>query len=466
MRRLSFVVVCISTLAVGCQHIPAAPLDLSASVQDLRGRDVNIEPVKAFAEKLSAAAPTPVVFDPADGLSLPEAEAIALWYNPELRVARIEAEGAAAVAQTSGAWADPELGFETGEKEVEGDASGFLNDAGSSVDRSWINLANLSITIPLSGRPGAERKLRQSEQDVALLRVAEEEWQTLQSLRNAWLAWSVESSRLQLLDTHIAALAEFAHVAESLSEAGELDPSGARLFSIEHGRSVAARERLVRDVDSQRLGLLSVMGLMPDAPATLLPITTIESGTAMADPTAHPTVQRLAAEYKVAEAALRLELRKQYPDLTLSPTYADEQDETALTLGVGLPIPAWNANRHGIAAAVAQRNAARARVESALQQALATLAQADARLAGADAQRKILEEQVAPMADQQLEQARALLAVGEMDVAPMYEALRQTHAIKEELLESQLEAMQARVTRNALLQPAPFSTNNDGEVTP
>jgi hypothetical protein len=48
----------------------------------------------------------------------------------------------------------------------------------------------------------------------------------------------------------------------------------------------------------------------------------------------------------------------------------------------------------------------------------------------------------------------------------MYEALRQTHAIKEELLESQLEAMQARVTRNALLQPAPFSTNNDGEVTP
>jgi CRISPR system Cascade subunit CasA len=168
----------------------------------------------------------------------------------------------------------------------------------------------------------------------------------------------------------------------------------------------------------------------------------------------------------VAEAALRLELRKQYPDLTLSPTYADEEDETALTLGLGLPIPVWNANRQEIVAAAAQRDAARARVESALQQGLATLAQADAQLAGADAQRAILEDQVAPLADQQLEQARALLAVGEMDVVPMYEALTQTHAIKEELLAATLESMQARVTRNALLQPTPFGTNNDGEVTP
>jgi outer membrane protein TolC len=435
-------------------------------VQDLRGRDVNIEPVKAFAEKLSAAAPSPVVFDPADGLSLPEAEAVALWYNPDLRLARIEAEGAGAVAKASGAWADPELGFETGEKEVEGAAPGFLHDAGSSLDRSWINLASLSITIPLSGRPGAVRKLRESEQNVALLRVAEAEWQTLQSLRNAWLAWSVASSRLHLLEGHIAALAEFAHVAESLSEAGELDPSGARLFSIEHGRSLAARERLVQDIESQRLALLATLGLLPDAPATLLPVTSIESGTTTADPTIHPAVQRLAAEYRVAEAALRLELRKQYPDLTLSPTYADEEDETALTLGLGLPIPVWNANRQEIAAAAAQRDAARARVESALQQAMATLAQADARLAGADAQRRILEAKVAPMADLQLEQARALLAVGEMDVVPMYEALRQTHAIKEELLEALLEAMQARVIRNALLQPTPYNVNNDGELTP
>lgn len=451
--------------AAGCQHAPPRPLDFKEMASALLARDVDVEPMRAYANALAKkGGSNSPVFDPADGLTLEEGEAVALWFNPSLRVARLEAEQAKGVAKTAGLWNDPELGGEFGHKKVDADSGSFLRDAGA-VSRNWINAGSLSITIPLSGRPGAERRLFSSEYAVAVSRAAEAESQTLAQVREAWAKWSAAQERVKLLDAHLLLLRHFADTAHSLSQAGEATPSSARLFDIEVMRREAERAREAATETEAHAALLSLLGLLPDAPVQLLPsLVPVQTAESTADAAQHPTVLRLRAEYQVAEDRLRLELRKRYPDLTLSPTYADEQDETSLRIGLGIPIPTWNANRQGIADALGAREVARARAEAGYQQLLAETAQARAALAGSEAQRRQLLDGVVPAIDSQMNESLALLKVGELDVVLLHEVLNQAFAVKEELLSATLDtALAASRLSAATAQDRLLATSTESD---
>ncbi len=454
------------TVLAGCQHLSPEPLDLRAQGETLRSQTLDVPPVRDFAAALDALGGEDCAgFDPADGLTLCEAQAVALWYNLDLRVMRFEGDQAAALAGAAGRWDDPAIGLERGRKSVDEDG-GLLRDAGG-VKRSWINAASLSITIPLSGRPAAERRLRGTEHDVARLRVAEAEWDTVTAVREAWARWSVTRERVALLDTHLELLEQFTQAAESLADAGELSPTRARLFHIEHARRSAERTREAQAEAEARFGVIELLGLLPDAPVKLVP--RIHPGpdpdALIPQPEDHPAIARLRAEYQAAEVRLRVELRKQYPDLTLSPNYADEENETALVIGLGFPVPVWNANRAGIAEAAGARDIARARAIAAYQHLQAEYAQALSALAGSREQHARLRTEAAPAVDTQLAESRALLDVGEIDIVVLYETLGQALAVKQELLNAALAEsiagvrLEAAAAAGAIRLAAPVETD-------
>ncbi|HSQ79383.1 MAG TPA: TolC family protein, partial [Candidatus Bathyarchaeia archaeon] len=61
------------------------------------------------------------------------------------------------------------------------------------------------------------------------------------------------------------------------------------------------------------------------------------------------------AAYEASQMALKLEIRKQYPDLTFGPDYQLDQTDSKWTLGVALEIPVLNRHRGPIAEAKAAR---------------------------------------------------------------------------------------------------------------
>ncbi len=439
-----------STIAFicGCQSVPVRPLDLNAVYEEIAHRDIAVQPVQEYAARLLSQRSSASPFDVQDGLSLLEAEAVALWYNPNLRIARLEAERAGALASVAGRWADPELGLGAGRK--------WFDD---NIDPSWIGSASLSITIPISGRTGAERRALAAEHDSALLGIAEAEWQALVALREAWIRWSAVVEQRRLLDEHIALVGPFAETARELAQGGELDNGTARLFSIERGRKRALQDEAEFEEARLRAKVMSILGLLPDAPIELVPefhqmhAAIAQMRTPKESAMAHPTVARLQAEYDAAEARLRFELRKQYPDITLSPSFSEERDETSLILGFGFPIPVWNANRQGIAEAVAQRELARTRAENALQQVLSEIAQADAGLSGARARRERLMVEVAPEVDRQIGESQALLHSGELDMESLFQALVQAFDVKQELLDAVAEEQSSSLLVSALTTP-------------
>lgn len=433
---------------------------------------MDVAPVRAYADALAAqSADAGATFDASDGLSLREGLAVALWYNADLRIARIEMDQAEAVAKATGRWPDPEISGSRGRQKIaeteersvtlpkpalsgiETDATGNVTSLPrlqgieektfswdtEKIARSWIGMSSLSITVPISGRLSAEKRYRRSEYRVRELRVAESEILVLRHVRDTWSQWSSAAERVKLLDEFLNTLGRLAETAGSLAAVGELPPARARLFVIECLRKEADRDRERAHKTELRASLLHLLGLLPDAPVDLVPHLD-GSSTSSPDPDIdnHPAVQRALAEYEASEFRLKYELRKQYPDITFAPAYTKEKYESAFVLGLGFPMPIWNANRQGIAEAVSAREIARAKVENEYLRVKSEHAQAEAALAGARALRARLYESVIPVSDRQLSEVMTLANAGEIDFILLYETLVQILETKLELVNATL----------------------------
>src|SRR5262249_18362260 len=67
------------------------------------------------------------------------------------------------------------------------------------------------------------------------------------------------------------------------------------------------------------------------------------------------------AEYEATQAALQLQIAKQYPDIHLGPGYQYDQGDHKVTLALTAELPILNQNQGPIAEAEAHRNEAAAR---------------------------------------------------------------------------------------------------------
>src|SRR5690606_28946947 len=132
---------CAAALVVlaGCQSYDPVPLDVPGHRAAMLARLDALEPVAEFAARLAErAGEAPARFNVADGLTVAEGEVLALFYNPDLRLARLKAGVALATAENAGLWEDPEFGF---------DGAEILSPEGP-----FEYGLMLSLTIPISGR--------------------------------------------------------------------------------------------------------------------------------------------------------------------------------------------------------------------------------------------------------------------------------------------------------------------------
>ena len=120
------------------------------------------------------------------------------------------------------------------------------------------------------------------------------------------------------------------------------------------------------------------------------------------------------ARYAAAEAALRLEIAKQYPDVDLGPGYTYEEGHSYFTVGLSAAIPLFDRNQGPIAEAEARRRQAAA-------QFVETQSQAISRSERALAVYRVALEglteagQLASLEERRLEATRQSVRAGEQD---------------------------------------------------
>ncbi len=429
----------------GCQSYQPAPLDLADHRNTLDSRANSTEPIARFIEHLAeSGTAVPDRFDPTDGISPAEGEVLALFYNPDLRLARLGAGVALATYETAGLWEDPEFGF---------DGAEILSPSGP-----FEYGLTLSLTIPVSGRLGVEKDRAGTAYEAELRRIVDAEWSTRAAVRAAWASWSAASERLRLLQEVIGQVERIAVITDQLEDAGELTRVEARLLRAELVKTRADVSLGRLDETQTRVTLLGLMGLSPDVGVDLLPaigpapsVDLNEAVTRLIE--ANMTLAVRRAEYQVAEETLRLEIRKQYPDITIGAGYGSEDNDDRLLLGVSIPIPILNANRGGIAEAKARREIARASAEITFERLSRELAVARATHEAARDQREAFENDLVPMLDEQSNDVERLAELGEVDTLILLETVTRRFEAKSRLLDLRALEVETAIEISRLLGP-------------
>lgn len=338
--------------------------------------------------------------------------ALALQRHPELAVARAELRAAEADALVARQRAG--LGAElTAEHHSEDGRSASPWSLGIAVD------------VLLGGGP---RRAALGEQADALAREAVEQaalatWAVRQRVhaaarelalaaRRRAAADALRATRAEQLAAQQGRLAAGAADRRELAQAAQSEADAAQAAAEARAAERAARARLA-DAAGLPLAALDTLPLALD--------------TALAEPPPLQAVdlQRAAllnrldlraalARHDAAEAALRVELARQWPELTLRPGVAWDQGDRVWSLGLGLVLPPGGTNRAAIDAALAQRALQARRVEAVQAAALARLEAARDALAASEELRSAADAAHAQAADA-LRRTDRRLAAGDAD---------------------------------------------------
>lgn len=438
------------TLA-GCQSYQPRPLDSAAHREAWHGRTLEEGSLGPFLDRPEFdALDQDGEFDPADGLSLHEGRLVAIVFSPRLRLARLGVARAAAGAENAGSWMDPELSLD-------------LMRISENVPEPWVITPGLSFSIPLSGRLAVERDLAEAQLRVAQGAAREAEWSVWHEVETAWIEWSAATLRVEETQRLVEAMDGLVETAAQLADRGELLRTEASLLRVEQAQRNNKLWRLRAEVGAFEQGLRALMGLAPEAPVDFVPTLARDSdspdieagltGPALIE-ARNPSLARLRLEYEVSEETLRGEIKKQVPDLSLGPKYESDQGQSRVGFLGGIPIPLLNANRGEIAEARAEREIARATLETTYEALVGRWAAAAARAEALTRQRAEMEQVLVPLVDRQLADTDQLLRLGEGTSATLLASLTHAHQTKLDLIETRAAEALARAELTYLIGPA------------
>jgi outer membrane protein TolC len=261
----------------------------------------------------------------------------------------------------------------------------YHNDQSPFDESPWSVGAGLELTWVTAGKTAARVDGARALTDEAGLGIAATAWRLRQQVRDGYIDCLDAAHRMALLDVALGHHEAAVDLFDKRQALGESSPAEAA-----NARRALATARLARAtaVALCRAGLARAIGASRDKLATLR-LRFDDLVQAWPDPAAFAAARRAAlvnrldvraalARYAGAEAALRLAVARQYPDVTVSPGLLWDQGDLVWSLGSTLLLTMVNGNAGAIAEAQAAREAGaadvlavQARVQAELETALA-----------------------------------------------------------------------------------------------
>jgi cobalt-zinc-cadmium efflux system outer membrane protein len=353
--------------AAACIRYEAKPIEPGRVLEDFEARRLDAPELGTFlvANKEVESWPPPA-------WDLKALTLAAFYYHPDMDIARAQWGVARGGEKTAGERPNPTLGL----------LAGYNATSPTSEVTPWIPEVSLDIPIEVAGK----RRIRiaQAQQLAASARwqILATAWEVRSRLRTAFLQVYASGEMETLLSEQEKLQTEYVRLLERQKEMGEvsgydltqarltLDQS--RLAAIEAARrSEEARAVLAaavgvprRALEGARLSFDALRRPEPDFPAGEVRL--------------HAVVNRsdilgALAEYEASQAALKLEIAKQYPDISLGPDYQLDQTDSKWTLGLSIELPILSHNKGPIAEAAAVREERAARFLALQSQVIAEL---------------------------------------------------------------------------------------------
>ena len=421
MRCSVFCVLAISSFLGGCATYLARPLDAPALERAFAARRLDDPGLRTFVETATESAST--VWPPSS-VDLTTLTVIGEYYSADLDVARAHLTAADAAIRAAGARMNPSLSLDAAyDRNPESHREGGFGP---------------SVTIETAGKRGDRILRAEHEAESAMAGFHEADWHLRSRVRAAFVNDVLARARLDLLQREIDVRNSLVDMIDRRVAVGDAARPELDIYRVELITAQAALRAATGDVVEARAALAATVGLPSaalvntsltapafDAPIAVdaLPILSVERAGLLH----RADVRRSLSDYAAADAGLRLELARQYPDLSLSPSYNFEEGFARYVLDVVIePVAVFHHNQGPIAVAEALRDEAAARFEALQAAAVGEMEQAQAQYhAALDAWGEANDRLVAVQRDRE-DAARRALDIGDGDRLSLATAQLQT----------------------------------------
>jgi outer membrane protein TolC len=431
---------CGVAVAGGCARFTPQPLAPAQTAAQFDVRRLDDSGLKNFLEQNSGGE---MKSWPPEKWDLNSLTLAAFYFHPDLAVARAQWRVAQAGAVTAGARPNPSVTFSPGyDTQIPGNYS------------PWLVPVTFDLPIETAGKRAKRVAEAEKISEAARWNFVSAAWQIRGDVRASLLDFKTSGRRAELLEKQFAAQNEIVKLLQGRFDAGaiarpELTVAQIALnkaqqdLSAAQSKSADARSRLAQALGVSRAALDGVnldFDFSADAPDAL--ISARARGVALRG---RADVLGALADYAAAEADLRLQVAKQFPDLHLGPAYAwnnGNAGDNQWTLGATLELPLLDQNQGPIAEAEARRKLAAAKF-------IALQAQV-----GGEIDRAVAGVRVAR---EQLEMEKKLIAAEQRQQKSAEAQLQAGAGERLDLLNAQLElsgALLAQLDSEAKLQSA------------
>ncbi len=358
-------------LLPGCttQRYEARPLSPENTATAWAARSLNDEGLRHFLAQNLGREPAPWPLPQWDFETL---SWVAFYYQPSLEVARAQWDVARSAIQTASARPNPTLTLTPG------------YDTNASGTSPWFPAINVDFLLETARKRGHRTAIEQFNAEEARLNVLASAWEVRSELRRALIDLATAERKTALLHQQAALQQELSTRLEQRFAAGAIaafEVSVARTALIKAEAAAADAERQAPLARNRLAGVLGVPlaaleGVKFDDLLSARPLRLAPADLAAArrqSLQSRADVLGALAHYEASQAALQLELARQYPDFHIGPGYQYDLGENKWSLALSLELPLFNHNQGPIAEAEARRRQAAAEFTVAQAKAIAEI---------------------------------------------------------------------------------------------
>ena len=418
-RTLAALLVVAGLTTSACQHVPPHPLSVERTAAALDARSLDDPGLARFLATALGQAPPEW---PLHVWDLTRLTLAALYFQPSLAVVRTHAALAGAAVETAGALPNPTLSI-TPEYSV--------NPMGAV--SPWVTAVHLDWMIETAGKRGWRIDRATADAEAARAAITTEAWRVRRELSTALVALAAARRQAAALADEVALDTRLVDLAEARLRAGAAsapDAAPLRFALLQATTDHAAAAAQIEQTETKVAAAIGVPARalagadLPVGPDDADTRTLLDLAPDLARRRAlleRADVHQAVASYAAAEAALGLELARQYPDIHLGPGYQFDQGQNKWSVGLSVDLPLLNRNEGPIAEAVAAREEAAARLVATQATVIAEIEHALARRTGERTRGERLRAVVVDR-DANLARARSALAAGALDRASVVAA--------------------------------------------
>lgn len=342
--------VCAAAALAGCamQKYHAAPLVPAATAASLESRSLMSPALHQFVANSS----TRVSPWPPNQWNLADLTLAAFYYNPGLQVARARVAEADAAIITASEKPNPTVSVDAGGE--------------TSPESPWLAGIGFSLPIETAGKRGYRISEAQHLADVARWNLASAAWTVRAQLRSALVDYLAARQSLSLLQNEEQLRAEQVKLLGERLAVGMIPRPEVDASRILHTQTLLAVQTAQGRVSQAQAALAAAIGV-PSSALAAIQIAWPQFDNPPSADSLNPSaiqsdavlnridIREALAQYAAAEAALRLEIARQYPNIDLGPTWAYEEGSHLISLGADAMLPIRNRNQGPIAEAKARR---------------------------------------------------------------------------------------------------------------